>query len=105
MSSPDPGDLVNVSGAGPTVDGIVFDTPSNAKVVVAVVDPKRGPVFRTVNAEALTPRSEAGPNDQALHLLVKRTPVPVRGSARGTAAGGQGRSGHHRGAPHRTTGR
>jgi hypothetical protein len=103
MSSP--GDLVKVGGVGPAVDGIVFDTPSSTKVVVAVVDPKRGPVFRTVNPDVLTPRAEAGPHDQALHLLVKRTPVPVRGPARGTAAGGQGRSGHHRGAPHRATGR
>ena len=37
------GDLVKVATAGPLIDGIVFDTPSATKVVVAVVDPVAGP--------------------------------------------------------------
>src|ERR1700729_66837 len=43
------GELVKVAGSGPEHDGIVFDTPSKSKVVVAVVDPGRGPVLRTVH--------------------------------------------------------
>ena len=30
------GELVQVTGVGPDLDGIVFDTPSSSKVVVAV---------------------------------------------------------------------
>ncbi len=36
----------------------VFDTPSRSKVVVAVVDPGRGPVFRTVHPDTLTERED-----------------------------------------------
>jgi hypothetical protein len=43
------GELVKVAGGGRELDGIVFDTPSRSKVVVAVVDPARGPMFRTVH--------------------------------------------------------
>ena len=42
---------------GPQLDGIVFDTPSNTKVVVAVVDRGRGPVFRTVHPRTLSERA------------------------------------------------
>ena len=83
----------------------MFDAPSSSKVVVAVVDPTRGPVFRTVHPKALTPRTEPGPDDRALHLLMRRTAPPVPGAARGAARGGQGRSGFTRGTAHRTTGR
>jgi hypothetical protein len=100
-----PNDLVTVSGAGAPVDGIVFDQPSRSKVVVAVMESGRGPVFRTVNPQALTPRTDAGDDDAALRLLLKRTPSPVRGAARGATRGGQGRSGFQRGTAHRPTGR
>ena len=99
------GELVTVAGAGRPLDGIVFDTPSRSKVVVAVMDPDRGPLFRTVNPSTLTPREQEGSDDRALRLLVRRTPPPVRGSARGTVAGGHRRSGFTRGATHRPTGK
>lgn len=99
------GELVKVTDGGPELDGIVFDTPSRSKVVVAVVDPKRGPMFRTVNPKTLTERADEGPHDRALRLLVRRTPPPVRGAARGDTRGGRGRSGYARGAMHRTTGK
>jgi hypothetical protein len=105
MRSPSAGDLVTVAAGGGELDGIVFDNPSSSKVVVAVVDPARGPLFRTVHPDALTERSEDGPHDRALRLLVRRTPQPVRGAARGATPGGHGRSGYARGAAHRTTGK
>ena len=97
------GALVKVAGGGPVLDGIVFDTPSSSKAVVAVVDPVRGPVFRTVHPKTLTERSEEGPADRALRLLVRRTPPPVHGAARGGTAVGHGSPGHARGTMHRTT--
>jgi hypothetical protein len=99
------GELVKVAGSGPELDGIVFDTPSPTKVVVAVVDPARGPVFRTVNPKALTERTEEGPDDRTLRLLVRRTPAPVHGGGRGGISDEHGRAGFKRGAVHRTTGR
>ncbi|MEA2194150.1 MAG: hypothetical protein QOG42_584, partial [Solirubrobacteraceae bacterium] len=36
---------MTVAADGPPLDGIVYDTPSATKVVVAVVDRGRGPVF------------------------------------------------------------
>jgi hypothetical protein len=99
------GELVKVSAGGPELDGIVFDTPSRTKVVVAVVDPGRGPVFRAVHPKMLTERTEEGPDDRALRLLVRRTPTPVRGAARGRMASGRGNPGHARAAMHRTTGK
>ena len=87
------------------MDGIGFDTPSRSKTVVAVVDAGRGPVMRTVHPDALSERTDAGPDDQALRLLIRRTPPPARGAARGGTGAGHGRSGHTRGAAHRTTGR
>jgi hypothetical protein len=105
MESTGPGELVKVAGTGPALDGIVFDTPSSSKVVVAVMDPVRGPMFRTVNAGTLTERPEDGPHDRALRLLIRRTPPPVPGAGRGGAAGGRGRSGYKRGTMHRPTGR
>ena len=97
--------LVRVAGGGPELDGIVFDAPSRSKIVVAVVEPGRGPVFRTVNPSTLTERTEDGPDDQALRLLIRRTPPPVHTRARGEAAAGRGRSGHAGPAMHRPTGK
>ena len=105
MEAHRPGDLVTVAGAGPTLDGIVFDTPSNSKVVVAVVDPGRGPVFRTVHPDTLTERPQEGAHDQALRFLMRRTPSPVHGAVRGGGSGGQGHAAHTRTAAHRPTGR
>jgi hypothetical protein len=99
------GDLVKVAGDGPELDGIVFDTPSATKVVVAVVDPARGPLFRTVNSKVVSERTEEGPQDRRLRLLVRRTPPPARGGTRGGISGEQGRAGFKRGAAHRATGR
>jgi hypothetical protein len=73
--------------------------------VVAVLDPARGPVFRTVNPKSLTERSEEGPGDRALRLLMRRTPAPVLDAARRANLGGKGRTAHTRGVAHRTTGR
>jgi hypothetical protein len=105
MDSTSAGELVTVAGDGPRVDGIVFDTPSTTKTVVAVVDRGRGPVFRTVHPRTLTERAAEGADDRALRLLIRRTPAPVRDSARGGAGSAQGRSGHTRAAMHRTTGK
>ncbi len=96
---------MTVAGEGPQLDGIVFDTPSTTKVVVAVVDRGRGPVFRTVHPRTLSERTAEGTDDRALRLLIRRTPAPVRGGARSGAGTGQGRSGHARAAMHRTTGK
>jgi hypothetical protein len=100
------GELVRVTAEdGPEHDGIVFDTPSHSKVIVAVVDRSRGPVFRTVHPSTLTTRTEEGPEDRALRLLIRRTPPPVHGAARGGAGGARASAGHPRGAAHRPTGR
>jgi hypothetical protein len=105
MDSPTPGDLVKIATGGPEFDAIVFDTPSKSKVVVAVVDANRGPVFRTVNPKTLLERTEEGPDDHALHLLIRRTPVPSHSASRGGTRGGRAREGHTRGATHRPTGK
>src|SRR3954447_21022363 len=97
------GDLVKVATKGPQIDGIVFDVPSASKVVVAVMDRARGPVMRTVHRTALTARAEAGPDDPALRLLVRRTPPAVHAAAGGAAGPGVRRAGHRRAAMHRTT--
>ena len=105
MESMSVGDLVKVGGAGPELDGIVFDMPSHSKVVVAVMDPTRGPRFQTVKPTVLGERTDAGPHDHALHALIRRTPPPVHGRGGGSEAGGRGSSGYRRGAAHRSTGR
>jgi hypothetical protein len=105
MEPPAIGDLVSVAGAGPAVDAIVFDAPSRSKVVVAVVDSVRGPVFHTVHPDALQERQTEGEHDQALRLLIRRTPQPVHTAARAGSGGRKGQPGFTRGAPHRPTGR
>jgi hypothetical protein len=99
-------ELVKVADGHREVDGIVFDTPSKNKVTVAVMDAARGPVFRTVDADALTERTQAGPDDRALSLLIRRTWQPGHGgSAAGRAGATRGQDGHTRAAMHRTTGK
>lgn len=105
MESVGIGELVKVAAGGPELDGIVFDTPSRTKAVVAVMDAGRGPVFRTVHPDALSARSTAGSDDRALQLLIRRTPPSVRGAPRGGGAAGHGSPGHARGTMHRTTGK
>jgi hypothetical protein len=105
MDSITPGQLVKVAAGGPERDGIVFDTPSNVKVVVAVVDPRRGPSFRTVHPRTLSERIEEGPDDPALRRLLHRTRSPVDGEARSGAGAVRGQAGHTRAAMHRTTGK
>jgi hypothetical protein len=96
-----PGDLVSIETGGPRFDAIVFDVPSPSKVVVATVDPKRGPVFRSVHPRELTERGEEGPGDKAMRQLMQRTPLPDHHAARGAKGGGRGRQGFGRGADHR----
>jgi hypothetical protein len=105
MELTDAGTLVRISGSGPDADGIVFDAPSRSKIVVAVVDRARGPVFRTVHPETLSARAEAGADDPALTQLIRRTPPPAHGAARGGSGAVRGSSGHARAAMHRTTGK
>jgi len=105
MESTSAGELVKVASGGPELDGIVFDTPSRSKVVVAVVDPGRGPVLRTVHPKMLTGRTAEAPDDRALHLLIRRMPPPTRGAGGGGMASGRGNPGHMRAAMHRTTGK
>jgi hypothetical protein len=105
MESTTAGELVKFATGGPLLDAIVFDTPSVHKAVIALVDRGRGPVFRTVNVSTLSERTEDGPDDGALRLLIRRTPQPVHSAARGGGGTGQGRSAHTRAATHRTTGR
>ncbi|MGH2917838.1 MAG: hypothetical protein ACRDLS_04450 [Solirubrobacteraceae bacterium] len=94
-----------MADGGRPLPGIVFDTPSRTKVVVAVVERGRGPVFRTVHPDTLSERADEDPQDRALRLLIRRTPPPVRGAAAGGVGTGRGRRGHTRGPMHRTTGK
>ena len=105
MTPASAGERVTVTDGSEQLDGIVFDTPSNSKVIVAVVDPARGPVFRTVNPNTLTERAKEGPSDRALRLLIRRTPTPSHGAPGSAARAEQRRSGFKRGATHRPTGR
>ena len=104
MASSLVGELVKVATGGPELDGIVFDQPSRTKVVVAVIAAGH-PAFRTFHPDALSEREEEGADDRALRLLIRRTPAPVRGAARGGSGTGRGRAGHTRAAMHRTTGK
>jgi hypothetical protein len=100
-----PGDLVTVADGSLRLDGLVFETPSSSKVVLAVVDPKRGPQFRSVNPSTVSERSAEGPHDHALRLLVKRTVPATHSSTRGARGNEHGRTGFMRGTAHRPTGR
>jgi hypothetical protein len=106
MEHPSGGELVTVAREGGPRDGIVFHVPSASKVVVAVSDRTRGPILRTVHPSALTERTAAGPHDQALRQLIRRTPSAARGGPRGGNGPGNGpRGGHSRAPAHRATGR
>jgi hypothetical protein len=105
MESTSIGELVKVADGGPRLDGIVFDIPSRTKVVVAVVDPSRGPMFRTVHPSTLSERTEEASADRALHMLIRRTPAPARGRNDASSGTGRGSRGHARGTMHRTTGK
>jgi hypothetical protein len=105
MEQPGTTDQVTVATGSARIDGIVADMPSASKAVVAVMDRKRGPVLRTVLRTALTDRAEAGADDRALRLLVRRTAPAARGGARGGAGVAHGRAGHTRAAMHRPTGK
>jgi hypothetical protein len=105
MEQTDAGDLVTVAVGNRAIDGIVFDATGGAKVVVAIIDRERGPVMRTVELQALSERAEAGPDDRALQMLIRRTPFGVRGAARGGAGPSGTRAGHKRASMHRTTGK
>ena len=99
------GERVNVDDGGAVREGIVFDTPSRSKVVVAVFDARRGPVFRTVHPKGLSERTTDGVGDGALRLLIRRTPPPGRAANGGRAGVGTRRAAHTRGASHRSTGK
>jgi hypothetical protein len=105
MEQPGTTDQVTVATGSARIDGIVADMPSASKAVVAVMDRRRGPVLRTVLRAALTDRAEAGADDRALRLLVRRTAPAARGGARSGAGVGHGRAGHTRAAMHRPTGK
>jgi len=96
------GDLVTIATGGAPIDGIVFDTPSATKVVVAIIDPARGPVFRTLRPETLSSRTRHSSDDRALRLLIRRTPPPTHRAAPSGPDAGQRRAGHARTATHRT---
>ncbi len=100
-----PGELVTVTDGSAQLDGIVFDTPSSSKVVVAVVDPTRGPRMRTVNPNTLSERVEEGADDRALRLLIRRTAPVTHDATRAATSGKQRHSGYQRGTAHRPTGR
>ncbi len=104
MGSISVGERVHVAG-GPPLDGIVFDSPSRTKVVVAVVDPARGPRFRTVHPKLLSERAQEGPQDPALLLLIRRTRPAVAGAAVAGGASRRALPGHTRAATHRSTGK
>ena len=105
MESVQPGERVNVADGGALSHGIVFEVPSRSKVVVALIDASRGPVFRTVHPRELTERTEEGPEDPALRLLIRRTPPPVHSADGGPVGVGRQQPGHTRGSMHRTTGK
>jgi len=105
MSPTTRGDLVTVADGSAELDGIVVDTPSSTKVVVAVVDRTRGPRLRTVHPNTLSERPDEGANDRALRLLIRRTAPATHDAARTATRGAQRRSGYQRGTAHRPTGR
>jgi hypothetical protein len=105
MSLPQDAHLVTVTDGGRPRDGIIFDRPSPTKVVVAVIDRRRGPVFRTLHPSALSERAEPGDDDVSLRRLIRRTPPPAGRRHGSTSSGHAARAAHMRGAAHRSTGR
>lgn len=105
MEPPAPGDLITVAAGERRLDGIVAERPSPAKAIVAVIDRRRGPVLRSMDARTLSAREEAGADDRALRLLIRRTPRAGGRSGRGGADAGSDRAAHARTAKHRTTGK
>jgi len=106
MGSIGVGERVHVAAGGAPLDGIVFDAPSRTKVVVAVVDPARGPRFRTVHPNVLSEREHEGPQDATLLLLIRRTRPTVTAAAAGAgSASRRALPGHTRAATHRSTGK
>ena len=105
MESPEIGALVTVTGEHSETDGIVFDTPSRAKTVVAGLDTAKGPVFRSVHPRTLSEREQEGSADKALRLLMRRTPSRTKGNPRAGSTQGHGSSGHTRATAHRSTGK
>ena len=71
-----------------------------------MIDAKRGPVFRTVHPDTLSERTEEGPTDRALHLLIwgMRPPRFTAPHAAEQPAVGS-RPGHARGSMYRTKGK
>jgi hypothetical protein len=100
------GQLVRLSEGGPALDGIVADTSSERKFVVAVMDPKRGPVLKSVDPALLSERADEGAADGALRGLIRRAALRTPGGGGAAGKGSvQARQGHKRSATHRTTGR
>ena len=97
------GTLVTVATGGPPIDAIVMSVPSPAKVVVALVDPKKGPVLQTVARDAVTEREAEGKHDPALKALIRRNMHAHQG---GLHAGGtvQQRAGFSKPTGHRKVG-
>lgn len=98
-----PGQLVTISDEDGAIDGIVFDAPSVAKVIVAIPDPEHGAVFRTVQSKIVAERADAGPDDKNMRDLIRRTPASGRGVGSGTNL--RGHEGHTGARMHRPTGR
>jgi hypothetical protein len=96
------GQLVTVTDDGATFDGIVVQTPSLLKVVVAVRDPKADVVMRTFHRGALRERSRAGDDDAALRRAMGKA---AAAGGHGGPTSAQGRRGHTRAPAHRSTGR
>jgi len=105
MSLPQDAHLVTVTDGGRPRDGIIFDRLSPTKLVVAVMDRRRGPVFRTLAPSALSPRVEPSDDDVSLRRLIRRTPPPAGRRHGNSSAGQAARAAHTRGAAHRSTGR
>jgi hypothetical protein len=99
------GQLVTFLGDSEELDGIVVQAPSLVKIEVVVPDTQSGPVFRTVHPKRLKEREVAGPHDDTLRRLIRRTASAGRAGPRGGAGGGYGRRGHSQPSGHRTTGK
>ena len=98
------GDLVSVTRDGEVLDGVVSHVASLLKIDVALPDPERGAIIRTVHPRVLAERGEAGPDDQALHRLIERTSGGGRAGPRGAGAKGHAARGYGRTAGHRKAG-